>query len=298
MNAQGTIWPNFFIVGAQKCGTTSIYYNLKKHQQVFLPELKEPAFFANPPDPGESLVDPDRRTPLDKYQRLYQGARGFDAIGDASPHYLSDDGSARRIYEVCPGARIIIMLRDPVVRAHSAFLMNLTRGSDSAPTFEDALEKDKSRKKSSWFTAHRYVEAGLYYDQVRRYLDVFGGTQVQIFLFDDLSTKPRELFSNVARHIGIDSAPFGTMDLSEGYNLYKVPRWMTGYRIGQRLGLGQIVPVGVRQRLVKSVLFKRGKKPPLDERSRRFLQGIYDPDISRLEDLLGRKIPELRKSWI
>jgi hypothetical protein len=299
--SSGNRWPTFFIVGAQKCGTTSLYKHLKKHPEVFLPEVKEPAFFVTRPQPGEPRLFPEGCTTLEEYSQLYLGAEKFAAIGDASPHYLCDEGSPRRIHDACPQARIIIMLRDPVIRAHSAYLMNRGRDYDSAPTFRQALERDEERDKTSWYTSWQYVQAGMYHAQVSRYLDAFSSAQVLILLFDDLRRDPNELLSRIARHIGINPAPFGASDLSEPYNYFKMPRFRTAYRIA-RTPLGRkirqkLFPESVQQWLRRSSLLYGDRKPPLDDESRQYLQTIYDPDVARLEGLLGRELPELRTSW-
>src|ERR1700722_16339843 len=106
MGEQDLIWPNFYIVGAVKCGTTSLWAHLRQHPEVFLPEMKEPHFFATnigpTPPAAKSLHCPGD---LGTYQRLYTSSSSFPAIGDASPSYLADEDAPRRIHEVCPLAR-------------------------------------------------------------------------------------------------------------------------------------------------------------------------------------------------
>lgn len=295
-------WPTFFVVGGQKCGTTSVYEHLRRHPEVFLPQMKEPAFFAAQPAAGETRIVPGGYASFEEYRNLYLGAKGFAAIGDASPHYLCDEESARRIHEVSPQAKIIIMLRDPVIRAHSAYLMNLGRQFDSAVTFRQALEWERGRNHGSWFTSWRYVEAGLYHDQVRRYLDMFGDQQVLILLFDDLQRSPVETFSRITRHIGVSSLALSGAELSRPYNTFRMPRFMSAFRLARKPALRRIrhaiLPERMQRWLRNHPLLYGKTRPALDDESRRYLQGIYDPDISRLEDLLGRKIPELRKSWV
>jgi hypothetical protein len=122
VDAQNAIWPNFYIVGAPKCGTTSLYEYLKPHPQVFFPNIKEQNFFSTPPPPNAQLFDLRYCGSSEEYQLLYQGAEKFDAIGDASPSYLWDENACRRIHAACPKAKIIIILRDPAARAYSHFL--------------------------------------------------------------------------------------------------------------------------------------------------------------------------------
>jgi hypothetical protein len=302
LSSEDSIWPNFFLVGAAKAGTTSLYHHLKSHPQVFVPERKEPNYFATPPPPDEPLLDTGWCCTLDEYQSLYRGGRGIAAIGDLSTSYLSDEFAPRRIHEACPNAKIIIMLRDPVIRAHSYYLMHLRMGGESAPTFWEALERDKHRNKTSWFTSWQYVEAGLYYEQVRRYVDTFGSGQVLIRLFDDLTKNPEELFQDIAGHLGIDPAPFHEVNLQEAHNAFKMPRFRSLYQVARsdlsRKLREKLFPEALQVWLRTSPLLYGRKKPPLDDTSRRYLQEIYDPDITLLEELLGRPLPELRKSWI
>jgi hypothetical protein len=137
---------------------------------------------------------------------------------------------------------------------------------------------------------------------VERYIETFGRDQVLVSLFDDLVKNPLDLFLRIARHIGVDPAPFVTMNLTEALNTFRMPRSMLAYRLGRNEQIKRLrqklIPADVWERMRSGALFYRaGKKPPVDEASRKLLQQIYAPDIIRLEELLGRKMPELRKSW-
>jgi hypothetical protein len=296
---EGAIWPNFFIVGASKCGTTSLYAHLKRHPQVFVPEVKEPNYFSTDAPPGEPILPIGKATNRDEYERLFQDAQGYRAIGDMSTAYLWDPNVPGRIRQTCPDAKIIIMLRDPVMRAHSQYLMYLSHGDEPSPSLWEALQADEKRNKTSRLSSFLYLERGLYCEQVRRYFDTFGEERVLVLLFDDLVRNPDELFAQVARHIGVDPALFGSTDLSEAHNTFNMARFMTAYKIAGYLGLRSwLLPQSVRTWLRRSPWLFGKEKPPVDDASRRFLQRTYDSDIRQLEDLLGRKLPELRKSWV
>ncbi|MGC2636777.1 MAG: sulfotransferase [Acidobacteriaceae bacterium] len=304
MISESTIWPNFFVVGGQKCGTTSIYEHLKKHPQVFVPEKKEPGFFATAPHPGqpEAIVQLRHCDSLEEYEGLYRGAGGFAARGDLSTCYLWDADAPSRIHEICPEAKIIIMLRDPVSRAHSAYLWNKWRCRDTAATFQEALRQDSMRSKANWCTSFMYIECGMYYSQVRRYFETFGRERVMVLLFDDLSRRPQELFAGIADHVGIGSTQFRSADFSEAHNFYKMPRFHKAFRfVRTRFSKElrqRVLPAPVQEWLRSSKLLYGTRKPPLDSESRQYLQAIYEPDVTLLEELLGRKLPELRKSWV
>ena len=291
MSSQETNWPNFFAVGPPKAGTTSLYAHLKGHPQVFLPEVKEPNYFST--RPGISLED---------YRRLYRNAEGFPAIGDMTPFYLWDENTPRRIHAVSPGAKIIVILRDPIARAFSHYLMLRRTGTDPEPSFEKALQRLERRDDRLWEYSHEYVELGMYHGQVQRYLDVFGPKQVLTVLFDDLARNPRELFSQIAGHLGIDSEPLEKGDIGEARNSFRTARFQSLYlRLRDSRAkkfMMQHLPERVQNWLRESpVLYGKGNRPELDRASKKLLQEIYEPDVSRLEKLLGRSIPELRKSW-
>lgn len=299
------IWPNLFIVGAAKCGTTSLYEYLRAHPQVFFPDMKEPNFFlTQAPLPKDAR----RLAPLhcigqpQKYLGLYRNGGGYPVRGDASVAYLWDENAPRLIQESCPRARIVIMLRDPVVRAHSHYLMHLRNGAESEPSFLAALRKDMARKYTSVWEGGGYMEFGLFHDQVRRYLRVFGKEQVLILLLDELAKSPRETMARVTRYLDIDPMPVGwDKVLGSEHNQYTMPRMPFLYLQTKRLVDAEMrrkfLPSSLRKWLRTSFILYNNQKPPLDNESRRILEGIYDPDIDRLEKLLGRGLPELRKSW-
>jgi hypothetical protein len=296
------IWPTFFVVGAQKCGTTTLYEQLSKHGEVFVPANKEPDFFTSVPERSQVVHKFSQIDCLEDYQEQFREAASFKAIGDFSTGYLWDPAVAAKIRGCNPKARIVIMLRDPVMRANSAYLMFYSRGRDTAPSLREAIERDADRKKDNWFTAFHYIDGGLYYEQVKRYLDTFGREQVLIVLFEDLLRKPLELFTAVASHIGISAAPFASMDLSEAYNAFSAPRAklitkVKNNRLLSSMGRS-ILPESLRKSLRRAPWLFSNKKPALDNDTRKHLQEVFRADLARLEQLLGRALPELRSQWI
>lgn len=289
MASQKVNWPNFFVVGPPKAGTTSIAHHLKKHPQVFIPDVKEPHYFS---PHIESVVNLN----LDEYRRLYEKASGYTAIGDLSASYFLYEEVPGRIFEVSPDARIVMMLRDPVARAYSDFTFARTLGIEPETAFRKALQRYETRDSPEWYLSRCYIEQGLYYSPVRRYQETFGKERVLLLPFDDLTRNPREFFARIATHIGVNPGFFETVDLSEALNEYRMPRWRSLVNLVRRLRLQQMIPASMLRRL--RPLFFDTNRDPLDEESRRLLQEMYKPDVAQLEELMGRKFPELRKSWI
>ncbi len=168
-------WPNFFIVGAPRAATSSLYVHLRGHPDIFMPAVKEPHFFAQVESGGEAET-PRVRTYAqfrreEDYLRLFEAAGPERAVGEASTGYLYDDQAPRRIHERVPEAKIIISLRDPIERAYSQYSKNLVE-IERGPFFE-ALIEDSARPRKVIGGARLYSEFGLYYEGVRRYLDTF-----------------------------------------------------------------------------------------------------------------------------
>jgi Sulfotransferase family len=293
-------WPNFFIVGAPKAGTTSLYAYLAQHPQVFMPAVKEPQYFAQvrPSAEFEHLVEAiaDQRS----YLRLYRRARGYNAIGDASPSYLWHPEVPGRIKRVAPEARIIIALRDPIERAHSHYLADFREGTESL-AFDAALRNDLARSRKGLGVSHMYVEFGQYAAQVGRYLDVFGPERVHLLLFDDLRTSASHAVAGICRFLGLDAAPAADIDTARVHNGFAAPRWewtrrVAGRRWARRLGQS-VVPRSIGAFIFERLFNRPGVKPAIDPRAKELMLPIYEPDVLRLESMLGRTLSELRRSW-
>jgi hypothetical protein len=294
------IWPNFFLVGAAKAGTTSIYSHLSKHPDVFFPSIKEPHFFTQVcPAPGqEYLIEAinNRST----YLRLYARAAGHTVIGDASPSYLWHPEVPKRIHSAAPESKVAMILRDPVERAYSHYLMDYREGAQSKPFYE-ALLADMNRPDKGWGVSYLYYELGLYAEQVARYLETFGSQRVKVLMFDDFNHDPKAVLCEIADFLGIDPAPLANIDTSRKYNSYAAPRnqylrRVAGARFSRVLGQA-VMPRWLGALIFERMFLRQAPKPALDPRARELLCGLYDPELDNLEKLLGRHIPQLRHSW-
>ncbi len=148
--------PNFLIVGAAKSGTTALYAYLRQHPQVYMSPLKEPNYFAHagqPPQfggPRADILNRDVVYRRDAYEALFHDAHHATAIGEASPRYLAVPGTARRIKEQASHMRMIAILRDPVERAFSSFVMYQRDGLEPAASLLQAIEDEPRRRRENW----------------------------------------------------------------------------------------------------------------------------------------------------
>jgi hypothetical protein len=289
------IWPNFFIVGAQKAGTTSLYFYLKEIPQVYMCPLKEPFYFAsNAVKSNASDVIRDKK----EYLKLFENARGYTAVGEATPIYLWDPDAPRLIHQTVPHARIIIILRDPIERAYSNYLMKM-KYSGMKSSFYDELMRDYNSQEKLFGRSQLYVEFGMYYEQVKRYFDTFGRKQVKVIIFEEFIRHPEQTVNEVLAFLGVN---YTVTKIREQYNPYSVPRsplavwvfaffrWLRARNI-KFYKLLTLLPDSMVESLPENLFFKRVQKPKIDPKAAKFLQEIYNDEVIRLESLLGQSLP-------
>ena len=284
--------PNFFIVGAQKAGTTSLYHYLNQHPQVYMSPRKEPHFFEGM---HSEFRRPGRRsTPvsdLAAYQALFEGASDERAIGEASASYLYSPRAPGLIKSSVPNARIIAVLRNPADRAYSNFLHCVQVGREPLGSFAEALQAEQSRMRDKWGPLWYYKHKGFYYAQVKRYLDTFGQGQVGVWLYEDLRYDALGTLGEVFRFLGVDES--FVPDASVEHNPSGIPRigrLYTGVRTFTARNpvlVERVLPARLRG-YVKSRLF--AKPPPFPPEVREELIEGYREDILRLQDLIGRDL--------
>src|ERR671912_401234 len=299
--------PNFFIVGAQKAGTTSLYQYLNQHPQVYMSPIKEPFFFDHEMDSKGEVVrrefeghrQPPRFTNIEEYSTLFEGVRGEKAIGEATPLYIYAPGTAERIERYAPGAKSIALLRNPADRAYSAFLYAVRMGVEPLTDFAQALREEPLRVRDGWHYVFHYRSRGLYYRQLKSYYEVFGRERLGVWLYEDLREDPAGVTRGVFRFLEVDDtfAP----DTSSKHNPAGVPASVparAAMRATDRAvgGLRKvltptsgILPLAfeVRRAVQSRVLTA---PPPIDPEVREELIEGYREDILRLQDLIGRDL--------
>ena len=284
--ATGARYPDFFLVGAAKSGTTSLFRYLAQHPSIFVPWKKEPNYFADPTVHGGGEY-----STLDAYLRLYQDCPHDVRAGDGSASYLPSRSSAARIKDARPDARILIILRNPVDRAYSHYWHQRVRFAEEM-SFEDAIEDEPRRIEQGRPYGFLYVRTGLYHDQVARFVDLFG-SQVRIHLFDDLRSDPDTLFRDVLSFLGVESeGPAGTARIhhrSGPLRSETLGRLMAIPFPGRRK-LAQRWPQ--RMRALRRAVTQRNvtRPPPMNPETRLRLTEVVRPDVERLQELLKRDL--------
>ena len=286
--------PNFLILGAQKSGTTSLYYYLGQHPEVYMSPVKEPHFFDHGGErqsyAGPSRIPGPAVRSLEEYEGLFDGVRGEKAVGEASPTYLYLPGASERIKSHVPEAKLVAILRDPTERAYSAYQHAVRNGREPLQSFAAALAEEEERVREGWHPIYHYRSRGFYHAQLSRYVELFGREQLRVYLHEDLRSDPFGMIRDIFRFLGVDET--FTPDTSTRYNLSGVPRSRAVGALVKRLGgltpvVKRVVPFKARQRIKRGVFVKA---PPLEPAVRRGLVEAYREDVLRLGDLLGRNL--------
>lgn len=194
--------PDFFIVGAPKCGTTALYHYLRQHPQVFMPDRKEPHFFA-----VDVRVPGAIRNPAE-YAALFEDVGSARRVGEASVSYLASRAAGPGIRRFAPDARIIVMLRDPLEVVASLHQQLVYECEAEHEELSEALRIQREAR--ALILAHKgipyiYREAVRFAEQLGRYLDLFGEERVHVILLDDLRDRPESTFDACLRFLDVDT---------------------------------------------------------------------------------------------
>jgi hypothetical protein len=278
-------YPDFFIVGAQRSGTTWLYEALRAHPQVFMSAHKETHYFSQ----DRLRLDADLVVRSESaYLNLFARAPNPHLCGEASPSYLWHPDAAQRIYAQQPRAKIIAILRHPIERAFSQYRMDLADGMRPV-SFYDAIQRACQRGEKVYGTGDLYVELGLYAEQLTRYVKVFPRARVLLLDFRDLVSDARTLLKRVAAFLEIDAAGF-TEEAMRAHNQTVMPRNAAVRRVLEFRSARQLyralVPPRLR-RAVRARAFVHGVSAKPEPAAVDFLRSVYLPDERVLRERFG-----------
>lgn len=285
--------PSFFVIGAYRSGTTTLYRMLRQHPGVFLPLEKEPNWLAVEDNPEASHILRERSVPdRAAYEALYR-ERGADQVpGDISPEYLRNPHVAGHLAEIAPDARLVAILRNPIERAWSDFLLHRRDGNEPCETLVDALAQQSDRTTDGDHRAGHYLDSGMYATQLQRYLDRFPAEAVQVHLFEDLKTDLDGTMRAIFSHIGVD--PGVEVEREKPINASGIPRNpVVAQVLKARSRLRPYVSRSVLERarpLWDRVLSSQLDRPTLGDADRQLLADHYRDEIPALGKLLDRDL--------
>lgn len=290
--------PNFFIVGAPRCGTTAMYTYLSEHPNIAMPLYdKEPHYF------GTDLISPrfERfRGNEQKYLSLFKHAQNCKRIGEASVLYLRSEKAAHEIYTYNPKSKIIIMIRNPVDMLYSYYLMLSSIQHEDLPTFDQALDAEEARKLGKCLPQNLYVpvETLLYREmadfapQIRRYQDHFDSEQIKIIVYDDFSDDTARVFKETLDFLEVESDFTVDFRRINSTNTQVMPILKTLFRQPWLVKIGdRMYPVAMPIYKALINLNQRSvPRPQLDSELRSRLLNELRPQIDKLSVLLNRDL--------
>ena len=281
-------WPNFFIVGAPKAGTTSLYEYLKNIPGIYMPPKKEPHYFSYTSLSNDSIIKPIRDKK--KYLKLFANAKDEKIIGDASTSYLADPKAAELIHEVSPHAHILISLRDPVEAIFSGYLMQ-KRNLGFKTSFLDEVQKGLNQ--DEFLGGGLNLPSRLYSKQIERYFDIFDSKQIKIIIFEEWIKNTKAIVQEILKFLGLklllddfNKIVYNEYEISRGKLLSKI-------RTNNQLSMisKRILPQPTRTFLRYKFFVKKSVKPKMEKEDRDFLIRFYRDDVNKLQTLLGSKLP-------
>lgn len=289
--------PDFFIVGAPKCGTTAMNDYLRQHPQIFMPERKDITYF------GSDLQFSRPRISHEQYISLFRDANGAARIGETSVWYLYSKNGAQEIKSFAPSARIIVMLRNPVdmlYAQHSQFLFNC---NEDIPDFEAALEAETHRKQGKNIPRQSHFVQGLFYretvkysEQLERYFGVFGRKNVHVMLFDDFKRDTRKSFAETVGFLGVEEEfqpAFQVINSNKVVRSRRLQEFLVAPPSILVQTFHKLVPAHLHGRLLmqlRKINMRKKDRPALDPLVRKRLQAEFESEVIRLGKLLRRDL--------
>lgn len=192
--------PNFICVGAQKAGTTTLYNILLQHPQIFLPEIKELHYF----DWAKNFSKGD-----EWYFNNFEKVKNEIAIGEITPNYMYIDYVPKRIYDLLgKDIKLIFLLRNPVNRSFSQYLMMLKNGNTDK-SFKRCAKIDFIEEKNFFLNENQIITRSLYDEQIERYLKYFDKKNMFFIIFETEILKNKEKTMNrLCEFLDVDNFQF------------------------------------------------------------------------------------------
>ncbi|WP_300603793.1 sulfotransferase [Trebonia sp.] len=291
--------PDFLVVGVPKAGTTALHAALSRHPGLYMSPVKEPKFFLTdgPPParggPGDALTYREHIWQRDRYEALFDAAPPGTLRGESTPLYLYDRAAMGRIQALIPAARLIVVVRDPVERAHSNWTHLWSAGLEPVGDFVRACAEEERRIAAGWASFWHYTGLGKYGSQLDYAFSLFPRDQVLVLRYRLLVDSPAATLDQICAFLGVQA---GILTEIPRENVTAHPERTLAHRtlsLGMRGSdaLGRLLPGSVAtratHRLERWLQRGRRERQPLSWEQRQALLPKFEDDIKLLENLLG-----------
>ncbi len=304
--------PDFFIVGHPKCGTTALYEMLRRHPAIFMPDFKEPWFFAEDLRPRFQPAHAGRGVEtLDEYRLLFAEA-GERLAGEASSGYLLSTVAASRIASARPDARAIAIFREPAEFLRSLHEQMLRDHIESEQDLGQALELEAERREGRRIPSRSHLPQMLLYsdyiryaEQLTRYREALGPERVLALVYEDFRADNAATLSRVQRFLGVEEQPLEVVEVNSSHRSMRAQRLdlaLTHVAVGTgpltravKRTVKSVLPASARRRAMRTVRRKFVYAPPraADEQLMAALRERFSGEVEALGECLGRDLSEV-----
>ena len=282
--------PVFFVVGAAKSGTSSLYHYLEAHPDIHMcPHKDVVCYFCR--DYGMPVTK-------EEYIKMLLPEGEYKCAGDVCHVYLSDETAAENLHKMFPDAKIIMILRNPADKAFSQYNWLTYHGYEYVESFEEALEEEDRRLKRNMnkdgrliqgsVYSYQYFHSGLYSEQIIRYKKLFDDEKILYIKFDDFSRSTKEVMKCVYDFLGLE---YNETELKR-YNEKRSIR-SVGLQYFFRSKLRKIVPKSIFA-LAMRLNTRSGSGFEINPKTRKYLLEKYRDDLMKTSELTGLDL----SSWL
>jgi hypothetical protein len=293
--------PDFYIVGAPKCGTTAFDVYLNEHPKIaMLP--KELHYW------GSDIVFREGKISEESYFReLKKATKGNMLLGEGAVWYLVSEKAAEELKQFSPGAKMLVFLRNPVEACYSLYYNTHFNGDDVSATFEEALANQALRKTTLPEFYHcptiafQYQSMYLYYEQVKRYIDTFGKDNVKVIVFEEFLKNKQGIYNEVLQFLGVEPFTLDFKPINQNKEIRSVGlrKFITQPKSFVKGFFKTIIPYKPWREKIKATLWevnsKDVKRPPMHPETKAKLQHFFAEDLKKLEQLLQKQLKDLWK---
>jgi hypothetical protein len=282
-------WPNFFIVGAPRAGTTSLYEYLKVIPDIYMSPIKEPNYFSRSIIPDDHITKPIRNQ--EDYLKLFDNVTDQKIIGEASASYLANPEAPKLIYDISPKAKILIILRDPIDRVYAGYFGKIRDGM-LKKSFHDELPKSLENW-SKRIENQIPLRQSLYFDDINRYLSIFGDKQVKVIIFEEFIQDPKETIFEILKFLEINY-DISNLDFNKIFNSGQIPK--TGLvpsvlKDSKVKNFFKKILDDNSQQFFREKFFTSKTKPTLLEEDKKKLIKFFSEDVKKIHSLLNKPLP-------
>ncbi len=300
-----------FVVGVAKAGTTSLYYYLKQHPEIYLSPIKETHYFSTDIKVEEfsklykthTFLDLESyfsKRPLEElalsfvrkeehYKALFEDRKEEKIVGECSPSYLNSETALKNIYKYNPEAKIIVSLRNPISRSFSHYLMALRLGHTKDP-FRIAFEKDRNAPNKGWGKTELFYDLSMYAEQLKRLYAIFPKEQIKVVLFEDLISRTAETMQECFSFLNLSPIQ---INQTEAHNVASVPKNRAFNHFIVKTGIKKTTAKLIGKKIKRKagdLLYQKNKQIKITQEDKAFLRKLYAEDIKKTAKIIQKDL--------